>query len=202
MKVMATIDINDAESGVRLDATSADGTAADVHAVPVPARPTTGSASSLASELAALATLSYAALHQLWRRHYRALPPKKISRDILELGIAWKIQEDRLGGLSGRDKRQIVELAKTMEQKADLAKPRTVAPKPGARLFRTWAGITHEVVATDDGFAWSGKRWGSLSVIAREITGTRWSGPRFFGLTAAGNKMIDSSVTEEECHAE
>lgn len=54
--------------------------------------------------------------------------------------------------------------------------------KPGARLVRDWNGETHEVLVTEDGFQWNGKTWASLSVIAREMTGTRWSGPRFFGL--------------------
>ena len=173
----------------------------DAPAQPRPTPSPNGTASTLSSELAALAILSYTDLHQQWRRHYRVVPPKKISRDILELGIAWKIQEDRLGGLIGRDKRQIAELAKTMEQKADLTKPRALTPKPGARLLRTWGGITHEVIATDDGYVWSGSTWASLSVIAREITGTRWSGPRFFGLTAAGTKGVESSAIEETRHA-
>jgi len=173
----------------------------DAPAQPHPTSSPNRTASTLSSDLSGLGTLSYTDLHKPWRRHYRAVPPKKISRDILELGIAWKIQADRLGGLTGRDKRQVSGLARTVEQKADLARPRMLAPKPGARLLRTWGGRTHEVIVMDDGFVWPGKTWASLSIIAREITGTRWSGPRFFGLTAAGNKLIDSSATEETCHA-
>lgn len=139
---------------------------------------------SLSSELAAIATMTYSELHVAWRRHYRAVPPKKMSRDILELGIAWKIQENKLGGLGTAVKRQIAELARTMETKSDLAKPRAISPKPGARLLRAWNGVTHEVLVVEDGFLWAGRTWCSLSAIAREITGTRWSGPRFFGLTA------------------
>lgn len=198
---MAIHDAHHAASGLRLETAEEGRTGTDAPAQPHPTRSPNGTASTLSSELAALGRVSYSDLHQMWRRHYRAVPPKKISRDILELGIAWKMQEDRLGGLSGRDRRQITELAKTFEQKADLTKPRALSPKPGARLLRTWGGTTHEVIATNDGFIWAGKTWASLSVIAREITGTRWSGPRFFGLTAAGNKMVESSATEETCHA-
>ena len=143
-----------------------------------------GNENSLSSELAAIAVMTYAELHVAWRRHYRAVPPKKMSRDILELGIAWKIQENKLGGLGAAVKRQIADLARTMETKSDLTKPRTIKCKPGARLLRTWEGVTHEVMVVDEGFIWAGTTWRSLSAIAREITGTRWSGPRFFGLTA------------------
>ena len=65
---------------------------------------------------------------------------------------------------------------------AGMAKARKVNLKPGARLVRAGGGATHEVLVTEDGFVWGGKTWGSLSLIAREMTGTRWSGPRFFGI--------------------
>ena len=77
---------------------------------------------------------------------------------------------------------QLGELARTMETKSDLAKARKVSLKPGARLLRSWGGVAHEILGVEDGFIWAGKTWASLSVIAREMTGTHWSGPRFFGL--------------------
>jgi len=95
-------------------------------------------------------------------------------------------------------KRQIAGLAKTMETKSNLVQPRSVSLKPGARLLRSWGGETHEVVVVEDGFTWAGKTWRSLSAIAREMTGTRWSGPRFFGLgtaTGAGDSRRDSGRT-------
>lgn len=140
---------------------------------------------ALAAELAALTRTTAADLRVEWRRLYRTHPPKKLSRDLLELGVAWKLQERVLGGLSAITKRQLAELARAMESKSDLAKARKVSLKPGARLVRAWGGETHEVLATEDGFVWRGKTWGSLSVIAREMTGTRWSGPRFFGVGKA-----------------
>ena len=143
-----------------------------------------GNEISLSSELTAIAMMTYSELHVAWRRHYRAVPPKKMSRDILELGIAWKIQESKLGGLGTAVKRRIAHFARIMEAKSDLAKPRAISLKPGARLLRAWNGVTHEVLVVEDGFLWAGRTWRSLSAIAREITGTRWSGPRFFGLTA------------------
>ena len=136
----------------------------------------------LESAIAALATMPYTELRENWQRLYRSHLPKKLSRDLLELGIAWKLQERALGGLSAATKRQIAELARTMEAKADLAKARTVSLRPGARLIREWNGETHEVLVVEDGFLWRGRTWRSLSVIAREMTGTKWSGPRFFGV--------------------
>lgn len=64
------------------------------------------------------------------------------------------------------------------------ARARTAEPKAGGRLLREWNGITHVVEVTPDGYRWNGQTWRSLSVIAREITGAHWSGPRFFGLNA------------------
>jgi Protein of unknown function (DUF2924) len=151
----------------------------------ISAQTRTGNENSLSSELAFLATMTYSELHLAWRRLYRAVPPKKVSRDILELGVAWKLQENKLGGLGAAVKRQLAELARTMEARSDLAKPRAISPKPGSRLLRAWNGVTHEVQIVEDGFLWAGKMWRSLSAIAREITGTRWSGPRFFGLIAS-----------------
>lgn len=139
----------------------------------------------LKSAIAALATMPYTELRENWQRLYRSHPPKKLSRDLLELGVAWKLQERALGGLTATTKRQLGDLAQTMEAKADLAKARTVSLRPGARLIREWNGETHEVLVVDDGFRWRGKTWRSLSVIAREMTGTQWSGPRFFGVGRA-----------------
>lgn len=138
-------------------------------------------------QLAALSEMGAPGLRAEWRRLYRSHPPKLLRRDLLELGVAWKLQERVLGGLSAATKRQLAELARTMTTKSDLAKARKVTLKPGARLVRAWGGETHEVLVVEDGFLWRGKTWRSLSVIAREMTGTHWSGPRFFGLTGTTN---------------
>ena len=147
----------------------------------------------LASELAAVSKMGTTELRGYWRRLYRVPPPRKVSRDLLELAVAWKLQERALGGLGGVTRRQLAELARTMAAKSDLAKARTVDLRPGARLVREWNGETHEVLVVDNGFQWRGRTWASLSVIARELTGTRWSGPRFFGLgKAKGVSAVDA----------
>lgn len=156
---------------------------------------------ALAAELAALSGLGAAELRAEWRRLYRSHPPKLLRRDLLELGVAWKLQERVLGGLSAATKRQLAELARTMATKSDLAKARKVTLKPGARLVRAWGGETHEIMVVDEGFLWRGRTWRSLSVIAREMTGTHWSGPRFFGLIGTTAKSVAAADTESHDHA-
>lgn len=153
---------------------------------------------ALNAQLAALSEMDAPALRAEWRRLYRSHPPKLLRRDLLQLGVAWKLQERVLGGLSAATKRQLAELATTMATKSDLAKARKVTLKPGARLVRAWGGETHEVLVVEDGFLWQGKTWRSLSVIAREMTGTHWSGPRFFGLTDTRTKS--DTVPDDEGH--
>jgi hypothetical protein len=155
---------------------------------------------SLTSELAALSEMDAPELRVEWRRLYRSHPPKMLRRDLLELGVAWKLQERVLGGLSAATRRQLAELARTMATKSDLAKPRKVTLKPGARLVRAWGGETHEILVVEDGFQWRGKTWRSLSVIAHEMTGTHWSGPRFFGLTGTTKKSAAAADTEGRDH--
>ena len=151
-----------------------------------PRRHNSSALGNLKGGVVALEQLTYAQLQSEWRRLYRSHPPKKISRDLLELAIAWKLQEKALGGLSAPAKRQLMILAQALSNGGDIAKPRTVTMKRGARLVREWNGETHDVLVLNDGFRWRGQHWPSLSAIARAITGTRWSGPRFFGLHQSG----------------
>lgn len=95
--------------------------------------------------------------------------------------LAFEIQARQTGGLS----KQVLTALKMPEGQAQ-PKASTPGLKPGGRLLREWNGVTHVVDVTENGFVWHGETWRSLSVIAREITGAHWSGPRFFGLTAKG----------------
>ena len=142
-----------------------------------------GREAELAVCLSALAEMTVAGLDEEWRRLYGA-PPPRMGRRSLELGVAWKLQERVHGGIGAAMKRRLAELARTMEEKGDLASTRAVKLKPGVRLMREWRGERHDVLVLEDGFQWRGRRWGSLSAVAREITGAHWSGPRFFGLEA------------------
>ena len=126
-----------------------------------------------------------------WRRWYRALPPARLGRELLLLGVAWKIQEQLHGGLGAGTTRRLAELAATMSDGGDLVRSRAVRLRQGAKLVREWQGQMITVLVLEDGFEWQGRRWRSLSMIAREITGTRWSGPRFFGIDK-GKRRVDT----------
>lgn len=145
------------------------------------------SPNDLEAVVAGLGAMSVTGLRAEWRRLYRTEPPKKLRRDTLQLAIAWKLQARVLGGLSAAATRQLANLATASADGADLPKARRVSLKPGARLVRHWGGETHEIVVAEQGFIWRERSWKSLSVIAREITGARWSGPRFFGLDRSSN---------------
>lgn len=125
-------------------------------------------------QLAALATMSPAQLRSEWQR-LTGGPLPRVSPSMLRLALAWEIQARAFGGLS-----------RTTQQKLDQhkhGKTRTSPAQPGMRLVREWNGQTHIVqIGEDDVIRWDGREWRSLSEIARAITGTRWSGPAFFGL--------------------
>jgi len=133
------------------------------------------------ARLQALQTIPYDELRREWRRLYRAEAPRRVSRDLLELAVGWKIQEQTYGGLDAVTKRQLAALAATLERDGDIRRSRVTRLKPGAKMIREWHGETHTVIVREDGFEWKGRSWRSLSAIAREITGVHWSGPRFFG---------------------
>jgi hypothetical protein len=136
----------------------------------------------LEKKLTALAELDTTALRREWRRLYRSHPALHIRRDLLVLAIAWKLQEKVYGGLTAAQKRKLSGIAEGLRKNGDLSAGPAIRLKPGLRLVREWRGKTHDVLVLEDGFEWKGKRRRSLSEIAWEITGTRWSGPLFFGL--------------------
>ncbi len=164
----------------------------------------TAAGADLVAKLAALSEMAVVDLRTEWRRLYRTQPPRRIGRYLLELGVAWKLQERVYGGLSATMKRRLADLVKTMDEKGDLAKVRAVRLKPGAKLLREWQGEIHNVLVLEDGFQWRGEQWRSLSAIAREISGAHWSGPRFFGLQTKAEAEIEVGLeagAEESCDA-
>ena len=135
----------------------------------------------IAAELSRLEGLTNFELRGEWRRLQGMQPPKSLSRDLLLRGITYKIQERAFGGLSKSVLRRLSGAApETPRGVTRKAAPAIV--KPGTRLVREWNGQTHTVLVQADGVEWRGRRYRSLSVVAREITGAHWSGPRFFGL--------------------
>ena len=133
------------------------------------------------AEVARLDSLALDQLREEWRRLYQMPPPKRLSRDILLRGIAYKLQENAFGGLPKSIVRKL-QSSDPGESPPVPTRRRRLSFKPGTRLVREWHGVTHSVVILADGVEWRGQRYRSLSVVAREITGAHWSGPRFFGL--------------------
>lgn len=130
-------------------------------------------------ELLALPKLGRAKLQDRWRELFKTAPPVSFTPDLIARAIAWRLQKKALGGLSADARKLLCSDGKLTHRQR--SSPR-VALRVGNRLVRRWRGRTYVVEVTDAGLVYNGERFGSLSVIARQITGTRWSGPRFFGV--------------------
>ena len=140
---------------------------------------------TLAEEIAELPRLNRAQLREKWQLALKKEPPAHLRKQLLVPLLAYKLQEQAYGGLRPEVKRRLRELANSFESESNRANAKHVARrpiKPGTRLIRQWQGETHHITVCDDGFDYNGKKYSSLSKIARLITGTRWSGPLFFGI--------------------
>ncbi len=123
-------------------------------------------------------------LRMLWEELFAKPPHPKLRRDLMIPILAYQVQESAYGGLKASTRRRLEKLAAELERNPSGALQSSVL-KPGTKLIRHWHGERHEVLANDEGFDYRGKRYKSLSEIAREITDARWSGPRFFGIRQA-----------------
>lgn len=119
---------------------------------------------------------------RVWEKAYGVAPPAGVGRDLLSRGIRWKEQERVHGGYGASLKRELARLAEQLDRSGDLDLERQLTLKTGTRLVRQWQGRTCHVTVLEEGFEYEGARYASLSQIARVVTGTKWSGPRFFGL--------------------
>lgn len=148
------------------------------------ATPSDRIASQVAAELSTIRSLSRTALVERWIAAYGRPPPKGISRRLLEHASAYHMQVSMFGGLKPAVRRRLLAPADRKSSSVAVtnkaAVPRALAP--GARLVREWRGRSHTVEVLDQGFLYGKRHFSSLSEVARTITGTRWSGPRFFGL--------------------
>lgn len=128
----------------------------------------------LERRIGALDNLSSSALKAEWQRFAGTAPPR-ISPAMMRLALAWEYQARALGGLPRITQQKLAQLAG--------GKSRTAEAKAGMRLTREWNGVVHVVTVGEDRIIrWNDREWRSLSEVARMITGTRWSGPAFFGL--------------------
>lgn len=122
-------------------------------------------------QVRALEALDLDGVRAAWRARYGA-PPRLRSVELMKRLLAWRIQAEAFGGLDAQTRRKLKSAGSRQERRLS----------PGAMVAREWKGVRHEVAVLTDGFSYGGKPYASLSVIAREITGARWNGPRFFGL--------------------
>lgn len=128
-------------------------------------------------------------LRAAWLAAWGVAAPKGARRRLLMLGIAWRWRAEALGGYRPETARRLAALEKAARRDAGLAAGDVAAaprPRPGARLIRDWGGTRHEVHATHDGYLWQGRGFGSLSSVAKAITGSNRNGPAFFGLRDGG----------------
>jgi hypothetical protein len=136
---------------------------------------------SVEKRLETLSNLSRANLARLWQELFKSAPNPKIRRPAMVRFVAYRIQEEAYGSLTSANERRLRQLAGTIAGDVTL---KISAPKirPGTRLVREWQGQVHLVNVEAKGYDYRGTRYQSLSEIARLITGTRWSGPLFFGI--------------------
>jgi len=136
-------------------------------------------------QIAGVMQLDLPALRQEWRRLYGSPAPRRVSRDLLQRALAYRLQELAEGGLGKATKRNLMisdgAIATGRHAKTNV----TFELKPGTRLLREWQGENHQVDVLQVGYVHRGAHYKSLSQVARAITGTRWSGPLFFGLRKA-----------------
>ena len=129
-------------------------------------------------------------LQHEWGRRLNTPPPELRSADVLARMLAWRIQEREHGGMDPNTKTRLRRLARAFDQEPGSTKRSRTSLTPGTTLVREWQGGTHHVRVTEKGFEYAGDNYRSLSEVARTITGARWSGPRFFGLSKKADRRV------------
>jgi hypothetical protein len=142
----------------------------------------------------ALATLDSARLRIEWQRVYGTVPNKGLGPSLMRRGMAYRMQEQVYGGLSPATLRTLARLAEQLTKSGDLDVERQLSLKTGTRLVREWHGRTCHVTVLESSFLYEDQQYASLSQIARVITGTKWSGPRFFGLRQRAEPSVRVSA--------
>ena len=145
----------------------------------------------LAGEIAALQSVDVTQLKTRWRTLYGSEAPSRFSRDLLMRAVAYRMQERALGGLTPTTRRLFQRVAADAHARRPPKMVPLGTPQPGAILIREWNVVKYKVVAREDGFSFRGQHYRSLSAVARLITGSRWSGPLFFGLKHRTKARVD-----------
>ena len=135
----------------------------------------------LARDIQALGRMTPAELRSAWRETFKQSAPP-LSPEFLARAIAYRLQERQHGGLTSPVKRELARLTRLVARTGECRPANHISLKPGTRLVREWNGRALNVLVCDEGFELDGRQYASLTQIAHDVTGTRWSGPRFFGL--------------------
>jgi len=138
--------------------------------------------SALPGKIARLGATPRSGLLELWRQTFGKTAPLEIRREILLPFLAYKLQENAYGGLKRETRTELRRIARSLETNSTSSRSSRPRLKTGMRIYRRWRGEMHEVFVANSGFEHRGSTYQSLSELARQITGTRWSGPAFFGL--------------------
>ena len=162
----------------------------------------------LQQEIAQLRDLDLDGLRLHWRNLFGRAAPTHLPKFLLLRIIAYRMQANVYGDLSKNARRTLDRLARgragedRSEMTAHLfrADPRSFSK--GTLLMREWGGVVHRVTVVDDGFLWNGATYSSLSKVAFAITGTRWNGPRFFGMRAKRSQSDFKPVICDRVEAE
>jgi len=146
---------------------------------------------ALDTEIARLRDLNVEELRAKWHTAFRRRAPPHLPRHLLFHILAYRLQADRLGELDADSRRLLDRIGSRASDETDrLVNNRSRTElKPGTLLTREWGGHLQRVMVLADGFSWNGKTYPSLSKVAFAITGTRWSGPRFFGLDQSSSEL-------------
>lgn len=143
---------------------------------------------NIKQELEVLASLTPAQLRAEWRRVFRKDAPPH-SSDLMARAISWRLQARAQGDLTRSVRQRLTQLAAQMEKGEDSCVAAAPARPPGSRLLRQWNGRMLEVTILEEGYLFEDRLFNSLSRIAEHVTGTHWSGPRFFDLTPRRKSM-------------
>jgi hypothetical protein len=139
---------------------------------------------ALSDQIAGLPAMSKAQLLSTWAKNFREAPPRSLRKDLMVPILAYRIQEREYGGLANTTRKKLREIAKSIDPGKQAQGRGSSSLHHGTRLVSSWKGEVHEVEVSNGSFTYRGMQFSNLSQIAREITGTRWSGPLFFGTKA------------------
>jgi len=142
-------------------------------------------------EIARLRALGVEDFRNRWHTVFGRRPHPHLPRHLLFRVLAYRLQAEAFGDLDGESQRLLDRSVSPDDAGQRAVKRRTADLRPGTVLARDWNGQMHRVAVLADGFAWNGKTYGSLTKVAFAITGTRWSGPKFFGLRDRPSKAGD-----------